>query len=235
MKKLILLLLALLVFPLTALAEDSTNDEAAISQSSLNVGDIVTLGHYEQDGVIKNGEEPIEWIVLDVDAAGSKALVVSKYSLDRLLYHSRYEPVTWETCDLRGVLNGEFLSTVFSSEEIERILYSQLHTEDNTEKGTKGGNDTVDRVFLLSAEEAENYFSSDKDRLGVPTTYLIQLCAYTNGLEYTSSVYWLRSPGDTQAHAAYVFDGRVNLGGWAGNVHKLPIRPAMWISMDAAS
>lgn len=235
MKKLILCLLMLLVFPLNAFAEDLKNDEAALSQSSLKVGDILTLGHYEQDGVIKNGEEPIEWIVLDVDAADSKALVVSKYSLDRLLYHSKYEPVTWETCDLRGVLNGEFLSTVFTGEEIERILYSQLHTEDNPEKGTKGGNDTVDRVFLLSAAEAEKYFSSDKDRTGMPTTYLTQLCAYTNGLEYTSSVYWLRSPGDTQAHAAYVFGGRVNPGGWAGNVHKLPIRPAMWISMDTAA
>lgn len=235
MKKLILCLLVLLVFPLTALAEDGKNDEAAISQSGLKVGDIVTMGHYEQDGVINNGEEPIEWIVLDVDAADSRALVVSKYSLDRLLYHSKYEPVTWETCDLRGVLNGEFLSTVFSGEEIQRILYSQLHTEDNTEKGTKGGNDTVDRVFLLSAEEAEKYFSSDEERVGMPTTYLVQLCTYSNGLEYTSSVYWLRSPGEVQEHTAYVFGGRVNLGGWAGNVHKLPIRPAMWVSFDPAS
>lgn len=232
MKKLVPLLLALLlVFPLTALAEGTGKDEAA----SLSVGDMVTLGHYEQDGVIQNGEEPIEWIVLDVDAAERKALVISKYSLDRLLYHSKYEPVTWETCDLRGVLNGEFLNTVFSSEEIDGILDSQLHTEDNTAKGTKGGNDTVDRVFLLSAEEAEKYFSSGEDRIGVPSAYLLQLCAYTNGLESTSSVYWLRTPGDTQAHAAYVLGGRVNLGGWAGNVHKLPIRPAMWISMDAAS
>ena len=200
MKKLVPLLLALLlVFPLTALAEGTGKDEAA----SLSVGDIVTLGHYEQDGVIQNGEEPIEWIVLDVDAAERKALVISKYSLDRLLYHSKYEPVTWETCDLRGVLNGEFLNTVFSSEEIDGILDSQLHTEDNTAKGT--------------------------------SAYLLQLCAYTSGLERASSVYWLRTPGDTQAHAAYVLGGRVNLGGWAGNVHKLPIRPAMWISMDAAS
>lgn len=70
---------------------------------------------------------------------------------------------------------------------------------------------------------------------GVPTTYLIQLCSTTNGLQNTSAVYWLRTPGDTQEHAAYVFGGRVNLGGWGGNIHKLPIRPAMWISIDAAS
>lgn len=230
MKKMILCLLALLfVFPLTALAEENKEE------SSLEVGGIVTIGHYEQDGVIKNGEEPIEWIVLDVDEAERKALVVSKYSLDRLLYHNKYEPVTWETCDLRGVLNDEFLNKVFTSEEIQRIVYSQLHTEDNTEKGTKGGNDTVDRVFLLSAEEADKYFPSDEQRRGVPTTYLVQLCAYSNGLESTSTVYWLRTPGEVQEHAAYVFAGRVNLGGWAGNVHKLPIRPAMWISMDDAS
>ena len=228
MKRLICCLLVLLfVFPLTALAEDSQKDEAA----SLSVGDIVTMGHYEQDGVIQNGEEPIEWIVLAVDDTDGKALVVSKYSLDRLLYHNKYEPVTWETCDLRGVLNDEFLNKIFSEEEIQRIQYTQLHTQDNTAKGTKGGNDTVDRVFLLSAEEAEQYFSSDKERAGLPTRYLIQLCSYSDGLEYTSTVYWLRSPGEVQSHAAYVFGGRVNLGGWAGNVHKLPIRPAMWIAL----
>ena len=227
MKKWMLCLLAaVLVFPLNVFAADS--------EGALKVGDTVTMGLYEQDGVIDNGQEPIEWMVLDVDAQGGRALVVSKYSLDRLLYHSKYEPVTWETCDLRGVLNGEFLESVFSEEEIERIQLAQLHTQDNAKTGTKGGNDTLDRIFLLSAEEAETYFPTEKERAGLPTQYLLQLCAFTNGLEYTSSVYWLRTPGDIQSHAAYVLSGLVNLSGWGGNIHKLPIRPAMWISMEAA-
>lgn len=225
MKKIILFLLAaLFVFPLTVYAQSP--------ESTLKVGDIVTMGQYEQDGNIANGTEPIDWLVLDVDTAQGKALVISKYSLDRLLYHSKYEPVTWETCDLRGVLNGEFLDTVFTSEEAERILDSQLSTPDNSARGTKGGNDTTDRIFLLSAQEAEQYFPSDEERNGLPTTYLTQLCGFTNGLEYTSRVWWLRTPGDSQAHASFVLGGRVNLGGWGGNMHKLPIRPAMWIAMD---
>lgn len=217
----------MLLLPVNALAE--------ALEGALQVGDTVTMGLYEQDGVINNGEEPIEWMVVEVDEDGGRALLVSKYSLDRLLYHSKYEPVTWETCDLRGVLNGEFLERVFSEEEIRRIQPAQLHTEDNPKTGTKGGNDTVDRVFLLSAEEAEKYFPTEKERTGLPTRYLLQLCALTNGLEFTSSVYWLRTPGDIQAHACYVCAGLVSLSGWGGNIHKLPIRPAMWISLETDS
>lgn len=226
MKRMMLCLLALLfIFPMTAFAEAPAAD--------LQVGDIVTMGQYEQDGKPENGTEPIDWIVLDVDTEGNKALVISMFSLDRLLYHSKYEPVTWETCDLRAQLNGEFLETVFTEEEIARIAFAQLHTPDNTSTGMVGGSDTTDRIFLLSAEEADRYFTSDEARKGIPSTYLGQLCIYTNGLEYTSTIWWLRTPGDTQAHAAYVFAGRVSPGGWAGNMHKLPIRPAMWITLDA--
>ena len=220
------LLALLLVMPVAAYAQ--------AANTGLEVGSSVTMGLYEQDGNIKNGAEPIEWLVVDVDADNGRALVVSKYSLDRLLYHSKYEPVTWETCDLRRVLNDEFLSTVFTEEESQRILSVQLHTPDNTERGTKGGNDTTDRVFILSAQEAEQNFPTSNERQGLSTPYLNQLCAFTNGLEFTTTVYWLRTPGDSQAHAAYVLSGKVNLGGWGGNIHKLPIRPAMWIALDPA-
>lgn len=229
MKKLIIcLLVLLLVVPVNAFAEGTEAD-------GLKQGDLVIMGTYEQDGKPENGAEPVEWIVLDVDAEGGRALVISKYSLDRLLYHSKYENVTWETCDLRGVLNSEFIENTFTEEEAQRILETELHTADNTARGTKGGNDTTDRVFLLSAEEADRYFASDAERKGVPSVYLGQLCAFTNGLEFTSTVWWLRTPGDSQAHAAYVFAGAVNLSGWAGNVHKMPIRPAMWIAIDSAA
>ena len=117
------LLALLLVMPVAAYAQ--------AANTGLEVGSSVTMGLYEQDGNIKNGAEPIEWLVVDVDADNGRALVVSKYSLDRLLYHSKYEPVTWETCDLRRVLNDEFLSTVFTEEESQRILSVQLHTPDN--------------------------------------------------------------------------------------------------------
>ena len=48
--------------------------------SSIEVGDIVTFGHYEQDGDDANGLEPIEWIVLDTEDA--VATLISRYGLD---------------------------------------------------------------------------------------------------------------------------------------------------------
>ncbi len=40
----------------------------------------MTFGHYEQDGDEKNGEEPIEWIYIEVDGVGT--VLISKYILD---------------------------------------------------------------------------------------------------------------------------------------------------------
>ena len=46
---------------------------------------------------------------------------------------------------------------------------------------TSGGNDTQDKVFLLSYKEAcEEYFNSGESRICKPTTYARDRGAYTN-------------------------------------------------------
>lgn len=47
---------------------------------NLSVGDIIKFGVYEQDNNTDNGEEEIEWLVLEV--SGGKALVVSNKAID---------------------------------------------------------------------------------------------------------------------------------------------------------
>ena len=120
-------------------------------------GDYVVFGHYEQDGNLDNGPEPIEWIVLS-DEDG-KLLLMSRYILDGVPYHTDYTDVTWETCALRAFLNDDFYNTAFDADEQSRILTTTVTNPDNARMSTPGGNDTEDKLFLLSMEEVLEYFT----------------------------------------------------------------------------
>jgi tetratricopeptide (TPR) repeat protein len=106
--------------------KDSAEQAAAIYDKynaaklqQANEGDYVFFGKYEQDGNTSNGTEAIEWIVLSKDE--SKILVLSKYALELLPYHTSNESVTWGTCSLREWLNNDFIDSAFSSSEEEMI------------------------------------------------------------------------------------------------------------------
>lgn len=91
----------------------------------------------------------------------SNLLLVSDKALDNKEYNklgendSAYTPVTWETCTLRQWLNSSFYSGAFSAREQEAIVEQTLTNEDH-ENGTEGGNDTRDKMYLLSLREATN-------------------------------------------------------------------------------
>ena len=116
----------------------------------LAVGDIMEFGGYE-------------WRVLELK--GGKALVLSDKVLFKMPYQkplSGYEfyitPITWEECDLRQYLNGEFYDASFSVEEKLLIAETALINHDNPWSGEPGGNNTIDKVFLLSTDEVLRYF-----------------------------------------------------------------------------
>ena len=121
------------------------------------IGEAIEFGNYPQD---KDGtEKPIEWIVMKNE--GNQVLLLSKYVLDAKPYYEEVEEVTWETSDIRQWLNNEFYTTAFNKAEKAKIQTSLIKNEDNSENGTSGGNDTEDKVFLLSEKEAETLFSND--------------------------------------------------------------------------
>ncbi len=196
----------------------------------VEAGDYITFGHYKQDNNTDNGKEPIEWLVLEV--RGSEALVISKYALDAQPYNTDYKSVTWETCSLRVWLNGEFLNNAFTAEEQRAII---MTTADNSagqgysEWNTDGGNDTKDRIFLLSYAEAWSYFGSDSVRQSEATRYAEGRGAYTSG---GKCWWWLRSPGFHQRLAARVYtDGSLNSHGVF--IDSGCVRPALWINPDS--
>ena len=210
--------------------------EIPVSGSPVNVGDIITMGHYEQDGDLTNGTEAIEWQVLAVE--DGRALVISRYGLDAKPYNEKSESVTWETCTLRTWLNGEFYNSAFSSEEKGWILQVTLKNPNNAEYGTKGGNDTTDRIFLLSIEEAEQYFVDDESRKCWPTAYAKNIGAFASDLssDTLGAWWWLRSPARNNRFTVLVgTNGSVYGNGRSVDNSNIAARPAFWLDLNAGA
>ncbi len=217
------------------------------------VGSIVTFGHYEQDADESNGPEPIEWIVLDVQ--GGKALLLSKYGLDVKPYNTELADVTWETCTLRSWLNGDFLNAAFSEKERSAILLTEVDNSDTqgfdwvaagwSEINPTGGNNTQDKIFLLSWAEAEKYLEmavhdyDNPDKVypkaqAAPTEYAVRngAVAYKTAEGDAAWWWWLRSPGSMQLIAANVSsDGSLSDNG-VGN-GAVCVRPAFWLNLES--
>ena len=196
------------------------------------IGSEIQFGSYEQDGNTGNGAEDIEWIILA--RAGDNALLLSKYGLDAKEYHEEQEDITWEQSDIRSWLNSSFMDTAFTSEEQGAILKSEVdnsQAEGNSEYDTTGGNNTEDRVFLLSYKEAfEDYFTSDMERICIPTCYAVQNGAYRD--DDTGVCYWwLRSPGSFQNGATDVKSGGSSSVGVTHD--RSCIRPALWVNLES--
>ena len=187
----------------------------------------VSFGEYEQDGNVLNGKEPIEWIVLDEQ--DDKKLVISKYGLEYPRYNEEYTAVTWETCSLRTWLNKTFLNAAFSEEEQAGILWTTVTPDENPDYSTFAGNATYDRVFLLSIDEVNRYFSSDYAKRGKATN------SAKNGESGTKKCrWWLRTPGHDSTYVAVVeFDGTLEKSGHVVNNSIVAVRPAMWIDSNS--
>lgn len=90
--------------------------------------------------------EPIRWRVLQCN--GSTLFVLADRGLDQKYFHENSEQSVWETCSLRAWLNDSFFHTAFQEEEQRAIAPNRIANGEDR--------DTIDSVYLLSAEEASN-------------------------------------------------------------------------------
>lgn len=214
--------------------------KTADTPSCAEVGDTVLFGSYRQEYGEGSRREAIEWLVLDKQCG--KLLLLSKYALDAKPYHNESKAVTWETCTLRSWLNRRFYHTAFQPEEQECILTARVRNEDNGKHGTDGGNDTEDKIFLLSTGEVRDYFGTEPEaedpaRRVKVTAYARAQGGYCqNDGEYAGNGWWwLRSPGSDSYNAADVdYNGRVDRAGDLVNYYGLVVRPAFWLDPEAA-
>ena len=192
------------------------------------IGETIEFGNYPQD---KDGtEKPIEWIVMKNE--GNQVLLLSKYVLDAKPYNKEWEDVTWETSDIRQWLNNEFYTTAFNKAEKAKIQTSLIKNEDNSKYGTNGGNDTEDKVFLLSEKETETLFSNKEERIAKATEYATKSGVYVN--EEKAAWWWLRSPGDNSKNAAEVWNyGWVGRSGDDVDCSNDGVRPALHLNLQS--
>lgn len=209
-------------------------------------GDTVFLGTYEQDNNTSNGKEDIAWRVLST--SDDKILVISDKVLDCQPYNTSDADVTWETCSLRKWLNNDFLNAAFVTGEQEKIQNTYIPADKYPVTQKEVGNATTDKVFLLSADETNNYFTMQQQRKCVPTEYAISRGAETGSMtswdddDETISdncYWWLRGAGlgswgigrDLDKARFVARDGGITDGTDVDSNDK-GVRPAMWVSID---
>ena len=213
------------------------------------VGGYTTFGKYPQTSSCTD-HTAIEWLVLDYDETNNRSLLISRYIIDMKPYHSEKIDITWEECTLRKWLNSDFLNEAFTAQEQSAILLTDV--DNSRDQGyrdwnTIGGNNTQDKVFLLSYTEAHKYLGVKKDytnndnivSMAAPTAFVIK--RYNKpGSEYyqTASgehpIYWLlRSPGYYQHRAAIVSYGGDLDDFVVVNDEMGPIRPAFWLDLNS--
>jgi len=240
MKRMIALMLALsfvcaLFVTLPALAEPAP-------------GDIIAFGSFEQDNDKKNGKEPIEWIVLEVD--DGQALLVSRYVLTARPFHNSRKTVEWQKSAIRAWLNDAFMSS-FSAKEKKAIVQTTVNNSASESENGKvsGGKNTKDKVFLLSYAEVARFFPKEKDRRAAYTDAAIK--ASLDGSvsfeerkaflqEYTDGCYiwYLRSfKSNMFTNAAWPDtiddDGETSMSGCTPNLIQ-GIRPALRLNLKTA-
>jgi len=109
--------------------------------AAAQVGDIITIGLYEQDNISSNGEEPIEWVILE--KTESAALVITKYCL---LHPNTTAKNSW-------------------GKDPSALARTRFHLNTTPHASILG------ELFSLSAEEVQQYFPNSSDRLAEPTAF----------------------------------------------------------------
>lgn len=198
--------------------------------SKVKKGDVIKFGAYEQDAVLENGREPIEWIVLD--KTEDSLFVLSKYVLDKLPFNNGYTEVTWADSTLRKWLNEAFYDFAFNKAEKKLIKTVTLKNEKNPDTGVSGGKDTKDKIFILSLSDVKNAkygfskkaLTHDENRR---TSYAWN--------ENAGGRWWLRTPAYSKYRYLFVGSegGLEYVGGSSVNGYQrgIGVRPAMYIKL----
>ena len=230
-------------------------------------------GQYNWNGSYKTYHyfkyEPIKWRVLNRN--GNDALLLADVALDDQEYNTNDEDVTWETSSMRSWLNGygasvnqpkidysrkNFINSAFTSTQRNAIKTTNVVNNNNIDYGTAGGNNTSDKVFLLSESEvyntdiaagygftknydADGYYTHDEAKRSRCSTYAYAMgmsreCYDTN---YNGNIdWWLRSPGDDSRYAAGVSSyGWVYGYGAYVSHNDGGVRPALHLNLSSSN
>lgn len=204
--------------------------EPDIDLSTVEVGSLVTYGTYESNGETKN----LAWDVLYRDE--EKVLLIT-HDLIATGPYDLNGGGTWETSTLRQELNSTYYDEFFTDSEKAYIMETSIDNppldEYFSEYHPNGAGfdddakpNTVDKLFLLSWKELEEYYGITRDGYGYPYFETIGTATTDSG---EACLWWIRSntlvSGDAPVVNEYWslgFDVSSNSNG---------IRPAMYVSL----
>ena len=220
----------------------------AYPQSKVTSGDIYTTLN-NTDNWDKNGDviidnikyhktkkgyfkyKPIKWRVLQSE--NGKAFLLSDIILDRQPYNENRKAITWEESSLRAWLNGKFINRAFSDEEKENINITEIVNQDNQVLGTEGGNNTADKIFLLSLQEVAPKF--DGKEYGFLDDEA-RICKTSSFSKMGDVYWWLRSPGGVGDAAAVILDnGWIWAKGIPVRYYDIGVRPALYLNLFSSN
>ena len=221
-----------------------------------NVGDVVYWGFFNNS--------PIKWKVIDI--RDGKAFLQCTDCLLSMPYNSTLEEVTWAESSLRKYLNSSFLASAFKDFEVSRIVethldntftsltYYAIKSQNYPELKNKniGGENTVDKVFILGFSELEEYYNGrSKNKKNDDSQYLLgfgsnlkfdygslEYTAWLRNTDYTMYNKWgLGAPGIKQITAWTITnDGYYDLGSFRGLdvdvTDELSVLPVMWVDIS---
>ena len=137
------------------------------------------------------------------------------------------DQLTWENSSIRQWLNDAdstdpekdppgFLGAQFTDEERKLILDTELRGARNNDYNIPAGNPTVDKVFLLTAEEVKYYSSMEPARIPKSETN-----------------WWIRTPGKYAGSMAFVNPERTVMSyGYEASADFCTIKPCMWVDIS---
>lgn len=176
--------------------------------------------------------DKIKWRILN--NSKNDLLLISDKALDNRRYNEDIRNITWEKSTIRSWLNGysasensigkdyskeNFIESAFSKTERDVINNTKVVNKDNIDYKVSGGNDTKDKIFLLS--ETDTYTNTAKkyglisDRGVYDEGKFCKTSTYAKAMGTFNSIakgyiggcwWWLRSPGQYEDCAAGIFE-----------------------------
>lgn len=206
--------------------------------------------------------DKIKWRVLN--NSKNELFLLADKALDDRKYNTKAENVTWERSTIRSWLNGysasqnsvgddyskeNFIQNAFSKAERDTISNTNVINNNNIYYETEGGNDTKDKIFLLSeaetyTNEAKKYgFISDREvndngKLCKSSTYAKAMGTFNSTAQkYIGKCWWwLRSPGRYENEAAGIFEyGYGYNGGYIVDDYDNGVRPAIKLNSSSSN
>ena len=230
---------------------DSNELVQSIAQNRLEnaeVGSTVRFGSYPKGHITSKKKDDIEWLVLDKD--GDKLLLITKQVIDCLPF-LRYDQedmlVTWENSLLRSWLNSEFMDIAFDKGEQALLIRTHVKADGDVYDSSVDP-DTLDKVFVLSAQEVQQVFPDPEDRKCLATQYALEFGAYQSSIG-KSCIWWLRTPrghyiSETLDDEVVPVSFRVACIGTSGEIievgHNVTnrgygVRPSVWVTVNPSA